>query len=184
MDCFEGVTTVRLKGAHGKYLWAEDDHYNVSQENEDKNVQALWRVERPKTGSKSKTLRLKSCFDTYLTASEQRCRGVAFLSFAGKRVTQMRPENVQSTTSFDWEPVLELGRLRLKSCYGTFLRANSNAPPWNSHVTHDLPQHEYHLDWLVWEVGKVVVPNITPLEVRINSIFSSLFQLVGYSGAS
>ncbi|CAM6085846.1 unnamed protein product [Calypogeia fissa] len=170
MDHFEGATTVRLKGVHGKYLWAEPDNYEVSQQNEDKNNQAFWRVERNKAGSKSNTLRLRSCFDTYLTASEKHYHGIAFLSFSGKRVTQMRPENVESTTSFDWEPVIELGRLRLRSCFGTYLRANSQAPPWNNRVTHGLPQHENHLEWLVWEVEKVRVPNITPLELVIGPI--------------
>ncbi|CAM6091960.1 unnamed protein product [Calypogeia fissa] len=170
MDHFKGATTVRLKGVHGKYLWAELDNYEVSQQNEDKNNQAFWRVERNQAGSNSNTLRLRSCFDTYLTASEKHYHGIAFLSFSGKRVTQMRPENVESTTSFDWEPVIELGRLRLRSCFGTYLRANSQAPPWSNRVTHGLPQHETHLEWLVWEVEKVRVPNITPLELVIGPI--------------
>lgn len=158
---------MRLKGAHGKYLWAAHDHYGVCQEYEGKNLQASWRVERPEEGSKSKTLRLKSCFNAYLTASDARYGGIAFLSFAGKRATQMRSENVESTSTFLWEPVLERGHLKLKSCYGTFLRANAGVPPWNSCVSHDLPKNQSHHEWLYWEVEKVKVPNIVPLEVLI-----------------
>ncbi|CAM6085835.1 unnamed protein product [Calypogeia fissa] len=164
MEFFPDATTVRLKGPHGKYLWAQDDHYRTSQHRESRNAKASWRVERNAEGSK-KTVRLKSCYDAYLTADEHHHHDLSILGFSGKKVVQMHPENVHSSTQFDWEPVVEGSVLKLRSCHGTFLRGNSSLPPWCNSVSHDIPRHEKHQSWLHWEVEIVRVPKTVPLEV-------------------
>ncbi|CAM6083870.1 unnamed protein product [Calypogeia fissa] len=157
MEFFERVKSVRLKGHHGKYLWADDDQQRISQKKEKLVEQAVWRVERVPN---SNGIRLISCYETFLTATDD----PFLLGMTGKKVVQKKLRHIDS--SVEWEPVSEGFLVKLKTCHGNFLRANGSIPPWRDSVTHDLPSLiAKHQEYLLWEVENVSVPNIIPVEL-------------------
>ncbi|MBA0856711.1 hypothetical protein Goshw_001935 [Gossypium schwendimanii] len=68
----------------------------------------------------------------------------------GKKVLQTLPKRLDS--SVEWEPIQEGSRVRLKTRYGQYLRANGGIPPWRNHITHDTPYRTSHQDWILWQV--------------------------------
>lgn len=161
MEFFERAKSVRLKGHHGKYLWADEDQYKISQNRESKVENALWRVEKVPD---SKLIRLVSCYETFLTASDD----PFLLGMTGKKVAQKKLKHIDS--SVEWEPVSEGFLVKLKTCHGNYLRANNGLPPWRSSVTHDFPSRiAKHQEFLLWEVENVSVPNVIPVEVLLSS---------------
>ncbi|KAL2608836.1 hypothetical protein R1flu_027409 [Riccia fluitans] len=149
MEFFEKARTVRLKSVHGKYLWADDQRYKVYQCKEPINVSAQWRVEHEEG---SKVIRLRSSYDTYLTATDDQF----LFGISGKKVVQSNPSSVNSTV--EWEPIKENSRqFKLKTCHGNFLRANRTDKtatyPYKNSVCHDFPTRKHkHQDYLLWEV--------------------------------
>ncbi|XP_024521777.1 uncharacterized protein LOC9642270 [Selaginella moellendorffii] len=148
---------VRLQGFHGKYLWAEDDFVTVSQDRDGTSTMAsLWRVEQV---GHSQRLRLKSCYDCYLTASDIPCLGGA----TGKKVLQTRPSKLDCAVEWELVVVDEITvKLRVEHS-GNFLQANSCLPPWRSSVTHD----SFCPEWSLWKVEVVDSP---PSKLQVSSL--------------
>lgn len=147
MEIFEEASIVRLRSIHDKYLLAEDDKETVSQERGGSVRNARWTVEF--LGFNSTHIRLKSCYGKYLTASNM----PFLLGMTGKKVLQTLPKRLDS--SVEWEPILVGSRIRLKTRYGQYLRANGGLPPWRNHITHDTPYRTSHQDWILWHVDIV-----------------------------
>ncbi|KAK8278205.1 hypothetical protein V6Z12_D09G027000 [Gossypium hirsutum] len=144
MEIFEEASIVRFRSIHDKYLLAEDDEETVSQERGGTVRNARWTVEFVQFNSTH--IRLKSCYGKYLTASNM----PFLLGMTGKKVLQTLPKRLDS--SVEWEPIQEGSRVRLKTRYGQYLRANGGIPPWRNHITHDTPYRTSHQDWILWQV--------------------------------
>lgn len=151
MEHFLKAKSVRLRSHHRKYLLADDDGEHVSQDRNGTLKNAKWTVELDQ--DYDNVIRLKSCYGRYLTASED----PQYLGVTGQKVIQTIDKKLDS--SVVWEPVLEGGKVRLKTRYGNYLRANGGVPPWRNSVTHDIP-HRHH-NWILWDVEVV--------EVRVGS---------------
>ncbi|XP_059448895.1 uncharacterized protein LOC132180067 [Corylus avellana] len=127
MDLFLYAHLVKLRSHRGKYLVAKEDTETVTQDqNGSSGRNAQWTVELvPDSDS---TIRLKSCYNNYLTAS-----GQPFLPLIrnGLKVLQSLPQSLDS--SLEWHPIKEGTKLKLKTHNGNFLRAHR---VFNS-VTHD-----------------------------------------------
>eukprot|EP00250_Pteridium_aquilinum_P012789 c20948_g1_i1 orf=386-1309(-) len=143
MEFFKKSNTIRLRSRHGKYLFADDDECAVSQSREGSKPNAVWAVEFDNDGS---VLKLKSCYNCYLTATN-----VPFLlGWTGKKVLQMKL--VDSESSVIWEPIRDGFSVKLRTHFGSYLRANGSIPPWRNSITHDSTHKQ---DWLLWEVVPV-----------------------------
>jgi hypothetical protein len=127
MDLFLNAREVKLRSHHDKYLVAEEDEKSVIQSRNGSSRNALWTVEL--VPNSQSVIRLKSCYNKYLTASNERF----LLGLTGRKVVQ---------TSFEssWEPIrVEGTRVKLKNQFGKFLKANGEVPPYRNSVTHDNP---------------------------------------------
>ncbi|XP_077210148.1 uncharacterized protein LOC143845645 isoform X2 [Tasmannia lanceolata] len=154
MEFFHKAKAVRLRSHHDKYLLAEDDEESVCQDRNGSSSSTRWTVEFVKD---SNVVRLKSCYNKYLTASK-----VAFLlGMTGKKVLQTLPTRLDS--SIEWEPIRDGFHVKLKTRYGQFLRANGGLPPWRNSVTHDIPHRTATQDWVLWEVDIVEIQVGSPL---------------------
>uniref|UniRef100_A0A1D1YE03 UV excision repair protein RAD23 A n=1 Tax=Anthurium amnicola TaxID=1678845 RepID=A0A1D1YE03_9ARAE len=149
MELFSNAKAVRLQSHHNKYLTAEEDEESVCQERSGTSRGARWAVEFVEGG---RTVRLKSCYGRYLTASN-----VPFLlGMTGRKVLQTLPTR-RLDSSVEWEPIRDGFQVRLKTQYGQFLRANGGLPPWRNSVTHDIPHRTATQDWVLWEVEVVEI---------------------------
>ncbi|KAK3027846.1 hypothetical protein RJ639_041480 [Escallonia herrerae] len=151
MDLFANAKAVRLRGHHRKYLHAEEDEETVTQDRNGSSKKARWTVEFVEGGPDSNIIRLKSCFNKYLTASNQHF----LFGMTGQKVLQTLPRRLDS--SVEWEPVREGGLVKLRTRYGQFLRANGGLPPWRNSVTHDIPQRTATQEWILWQVDVVEI---------------------------
>lgn len=143
MDLFLYAQVVKLRSHHGKYLVAKEDKETVTQDGNGSSGNAQWTVELvPDSNS---TIRLKSCYNNYLTASDQ-----PFLRWIrnGLKVLQSLPQSLDS--SLEWHPIKEGTKLKLKTHNGNFLRAHR---VFNS-VTHDSTPPR---DVILWDVELVKV---------------------------
>ncbi|OWM89585.1 hypothetical protein CDL15_Pgr024333 [Punica granatum] len=147
MEMFGKVKVVRLRSLHGKYLVADEDRMTVGQERDGASGKARWLVEF--VLNSDSIIRLRSCHGRYLTASNSPFR----LGVAGHKVLQTLPKRLDS--SLEWEPVKEGNRIKLKTRYGNFLRANTSGPPWGGSVTHDIPRRSSTQNWVLWDVEVV-----------------------------
>ncbi|GLT63714.1 hypothetical protein SLA2020_362580 [Shorea laevis] len=155
MDFFHNAKAVCLRSQHDKYLLAEDDEESVTQDRNGSSRTARWSVEFV-PGSES-LLRLKSCYGKYLTASNQHF----LLGMTGQKVIQSLPQRLDS--SVQWEPIREGFKVKLKTRYGKFLRANGGLPPWRNSVTHDIPYRTATQEWVLWDVDVIELqPQPTP----------------------
>ncbi|GFQ03672.1 hypothetical protein PHJA_002511000 [Phtheirospermum japonicum] len=142
MEYFRKAKTVKLISHKDKYLVAADDLVSIIQDNNE--LSATWTVEFV-DGKDS--IRLKSCFGTYLTASTQ-----PFLpGVTGKKVVQTMP-NCYGDVATEWEPQRDGMQVRLRSLCGNFLRPNGGLPPWRNSVTHDIPHRPKTWNKLLWDV--------------------------------
>nr|XP_048332704.1 uncharacterized protein LOC125423151 [Ziziphus jujuba var. spinosa] len=112
MESFRKAKKVRLRNRHGKYMVAKDNESSVVLDRNGLLERAKWTVEFVE-GSNS--VRLKSCYNKYLTIS---CHRLAPLS-KGRKVEQ-------TSLSFDdpyvqWQPIQDGEHIKLKSQQG-FLR--------------------------------------------------------------
>lgn len=151
MDLFYNAKTVRLRSHHEKYLVAEEDEESVSQDRNGSARNAKWAVETIPGSNIS--IRLKSCYGKYLTASNQ----PFLLGMTGRKVLQTKPSRPDS--SVEWEPVRDGSQVRIMTRYGNYLRANGGLPPWRNSVTHDIPHRTSTQDWVVWHVDILEVAN-------------------------
>ncbi|KAK3443075.1 hypothetical protein EUGRSUZ_B03401 [Eucalyptus grandis] len=159
MDFFRQAKAVRLRSHHHKYLYANEDEESVSQDRKGSSNKAKWTVEFVNTsgyGNDCLFIRLKSCYGRYLTASNK----PFMLGISGCKVLQMQTGRLDS--SVEWEPIREGNRIKLRTRYGNFLKANKGLPPMRDSVTHDIPQRTSTQDWILWEVDIVEIEVDSP----------------------
>lgn len=151
MDFFRNAKAVRLKNNHNKYLHAEEDEESVSQDRTGSSKNNRWTVEfvQDSQDDNITIIRLKSCYNKYLTASNQ----PFLLGMTGRKVLQTVPRRLDS--SVEWEPVREGNQVKLRTRYGQYLRANGGLPPWRNSVTHDVPHRTATQEWVLWDVDVV-----------------------------
>lgn len=165
MEFFRKAKTVRLKSYHDKFLLADSDQESVVQDRHGSSKHARWVVEFVE-GIDSVVL-LKSCYGKYLTATDDQF----LLGVTGRKVIQSTPRRLDS--SVQWEPVREGFRVRLKTRYGNYLRANGGLPPWRNSVTHDIPHR--HQGWILWDIQTLEKRPDSPKKVeRSESLESDL----------
>ncbi|RDX69492.1 hypothetical protein CR513_51390, partial [Mucuna pruriens] len=153
MEFFQKAQMVRLRSHHDKYLLADDDKEGVYQDRNGTYKNAKWTVEIVEG---TNTIRFKSCYEKYLTASN-----VPFLFGAtGKKVLQTLPPRLDS--SLGWEPIREGVQVRLKTHCGQYLRANGGPPPWRNSITHDIPHRTRTTNWIIWDVDLVQIRQQPP----------------------
>nr|XP_043607713.1 uncharacterized protein LOC122579590 isoform X2 [Erigeron canadensis] len=151
MEILRHVKVVRLRSLHGKYLHANHDQESVSQDGHDATATTnRWTVEFVEDTPDDVTIiRLKSCYNKYLTASNS----PFLLGMTGKKVLQTVPSRLDS--SVEWEPIGNGKQVKFKTRYGHYLRANGGLPPWRNSVTHDIPQRSATQDWIMWQIEVV-----------------------------
>ncbi|CAA7399264.1 unnamed protein product [Spirodela intermedia] len=175
MEFFKNAKAVRLRSHHNKYLTAEDDEESVSQNRDGTARQSRWTVVSVVEGGgggAGRTIRFKSCYGRYLTASNE----PFLLGMTGCKVKQTLPSH-RHDSSVEWEPVRDGFQVRLKTPYGRFLRANGGLPPWRNSVTHDIPHRTATQDWIIWEVDVVeILPSYSPAAVTAPPPLSLLSQ--------
>lgn len=155
MELFKNAKAVRLRSVHNKYLTAEDDEESVIQDRNGTSKEARWTVEYVE--NTDNIIRLKSCYNGYLTASNH----PFLLGMTGRKVVQTRPQRLDS--SVEWEPIREGNQVKLKTRYGQFLRANGGVPPWRNSVTHDIPHRTVTQEWILWDVHVVEIVLHSPV---------------------
>uniref|UniRef100_A0A1J3CJU4 Uncharacterized protein n=1 Tax=Noccaea caerulescens TaxID=107243 RepID=A0A1J3CJU4_NOCCA len=153
MEFFHKAKAVRMRNVHEKYLTADEDEETVTQDRNGSDKRARWTVE-PVRGS-FEVIRLKSCYGSYLTASNERF----LLGATGRKVVLSKPSRLDS--SVEWEPVKEGSKMKLKTRYGNLLRANGGLPPWRNSVTHDSPHVSDSFLWDV-DVVEILVETVSP----------------------
>ncbi|XP_008810584.2 uncharacterized protein LOC103721967 [Phoenix dactylifera] len=157
MDLFNRARVVRLRSHHDKYLMADEDEEHVCQERNGASRNGRWTVQI--VDGPAPVLRLKSCYNRYLTASNE----PFLLGLTGRKVFQTAPPRLDS--SVEWEPIREGVQVKLKTRYGHFLRANGGLPPWRNSITHDIPHRTATQEWILWDVDVVDVltsPSASP----------------------
>lgn len=172
MELFRKAKTIRLKSHHDKYLLADSDGENVSQDRNSSTNKANWTVEF--VNGFDNVIRLKSMNGKYLTASEES----KILGVTGRKVVQSLPRKLDSST--EWEPIRDGFQVRLKTRYGNYLRANGELPPFRSSITHGIPSR--HHDWILWDVeiveAKIEEPPPSPQpEIVDTDLDASSFRL-------
>ncbi|XP_021771091.1 uncharacterized protein LOC110735216 [Chenopodium quinoa] len=145
MEFFIKAKFIRLRSHHNKYLIAGSDGESVKQSKHGNTRQARWIVEVVQ--DKPNTIRLRSCYDKFLTASEE----PFLLGWTGKKALQTA--QTDSNLSVQWQPIGEDFYVKLQSpITGKFLRANAGTPPWRNTVTVDVPERKATQDWVIWVV--------------------------------
>ncbi|OMO51649.1 hypothetical protein CCACVL1_29665 [Corchorus capsularis] len=162
INLFLNAKAVRLRSHHNKYLLAEEDEESVTQDRNGSSKNARWTVEF--VPGSDNLIRLKSCYNKYLTASDQHF----LLGMTGHKVTQTLPQRLDS--SVEWEPIKERSHVKLRTRYGNFLRANGGLPPWRNSVTHDIPQRTATQDWILWDVDVVEIQEKSPGNAEAESV--------------
>nr|VDD06749.1 unnamed protein product [Brassica rapa] len=151
MEIFQKAKAIRMRNSHNKYLSADDNEETVTQDRNGSTKNAQWTIE-PVSDSYN-VIRLKSCYGKYLTASNERF----LLGGTGKKVIQLKPSRVDSCV--EWEPVREGSKIKLKTRYGNYLKANGGLPPWRNSVTHDNLHLSATHDSISWYVDVVEILN-------------------------
>lgn len=150
MEFFTKTKAVKLKSHLNKYLAADEDQSSTRQSRSGATRRTRWLVELVDTNPH--VIRLKSCFNRYLTASAE----PFFLGMTGHKVLQTLPEYHAKDLSIEWQPIRDGFQVKLKAAGGTYLRANGGTPPWRNSVTHDGTVAT--CGWVLWEVEPVEVP--------------------------
>lgn len=55
-------------------------------------------------------------------------------------------------------------KVKLKTRYGHFLRANGGLPPWRNSITHDIPHRTATQEWILWDVDIVEIQVRSPAQ--------------------
>lgn len=165
MDLLRNAKAVRLRSHHGKFLHANDDQESVSQTRSVTARNNIWSIEFVNDTPDNVTIiRLKSCYDKYLTASNHHF----LLGLTGKKVLQTVPNRLDS--SVEWEPMGHGKNAKLKTRYGHYLRANGGLPPWRNSVTHDIPHRSATQGWIMWQIEVVDIPLQLPAPPPPNQV--------------
>lgn len=163
MDFFHDANEVRIRSCHGKYLIAHDDQESVTQDRHGSSKAARWTVEvLPADHNNHNIIRLKSCYNKYLTTSN-----LPFLfGMTGRKVLQTVPDRLDS--SVEWEPIRDgNNQVKFRTRYGEFLRANRGLPPWRNSITHDIPRRTATQDWIFWYIDVVENVSVKPVQQMI-----------------
>ncbi|KAL6505576.1 hypothetical protein OROHE_022955 [Orobanche hederae] len=152
MEFFSKTKAVLLKSHLNKYLVADDDQISTRQSRNGAGRRSRWLVEF--VDNNPHVVRLRSCHDRYLTASNE----PFLLGMTGHKVLQTLPENHMNDLMIEWQPIRDAFQVRLKAFGGKYLRANGGTPPWRNSVTHDSPHAGATHNWVVWDVEPVEVP--------------------------
>lgn len=145
MEYFTKAKFIRLRSHHNRYLIAGSDGESVKQSKQGQIPQARWAVELVQ--DKRNTVRLRSCYEKYLTASDE----PFLLGWTGKKALQTL--QTDCSLSVQWEPIGEEFYVKLRApLTGKFLRANAGTPPWRDTVTVDVPERKTTQDWVFWVV--------------------------------
>ena len=146
MDFFQKAISVRLISHRDRFLIADEDCITISHGNDRSAKNAVWKVELIE-GKYS--IRLRSCYGTYLTAS-----GTPIIpGVTGKRVVQTWPCQCDSAT--EWEPSRDGMQVRLRSIYGQFLRPVGGLTLWRNAIMHDVPHRIKTSEKMLWDVEVV-----------------------------
>lgn len=177
MEFFNKAKAVRLRSHLGKYLVANDDEETVRQSRKGSSSEARWTVEFVQDNYH--LIHLKSCYNKYLTASEE-----PFLfGLTGKKVVQTSTSASSSEISdrcIEWEPVTSGFEVKFRTRDGKFLRANGGTPPWRNSITHDVPHRTATQDWVLWGVDIVDISDFESLS-NCESFASSLSNFSSHS---
>lgn len=165
MEFFKNAKSVRLKSHHDKYLIADDDRESVFQDRHGSIRSAVWTVEFVDCVGNN-VVRLKSFYGQYLTATDQE----KILGLTGRKVLQTMPRKLNS--SVEWEPVRDGTKVKLKTRYGNYLRANGGLPPWRNSITHDIPHR--HFGWILWDIDIVEWKPVSPKKEEIDLTSSTI----------
>ncbi|KZV49901.1 hypothetical protein F511_41273 [Dorcoceras hygrometricum] len=152
MEFFKEAKAVRLRSHLNKYLAADDDQVSTRQSRNGAARRSRWLVEL--VDGNSHVVRLKSCFNRYLTATSDHF----LLGMTGHKVLQTSPDNPEKDFTIEWQPIRDGFQVKLRAFGGTYLRANGGTPPWRNSVTHDNPHAAATHDWVMWDVEAVEVP--------------------------
>lgn len=144
MELFQNAKTVRLRSVKDRYLVAENDQETVSQDRDGSSNKSVWTVE---IGGEENFVRFKSCYGTYLAATN-----TIFVPWvAGKMVVkQFLPEPTDMSIT-DWEPLRDGFQVRLRTRSGSLLRPNGGLPPWRNTITHDIPRSRLE-EKVLWSI--------------------------------
>ncbi|KAF3457461.1 hypothetical protein FNV43_RR02119 [Rhamnella rubrinervis] len=147
MELFRNAKVVKLISYHVAYLRAGLDEESVIQGRNGTYPTASWTVEIVSNSGSKPIIRLKSCYDKYLTASDL----PLMLGWTGQKVFQTRPQDLGP--SVEWEvDIISGNKVRLKNLSrNSFLRANGGILPWRNTVTHQIQNGESNNDWN-WDV--------------------------------
>ncbi|GKV22747.1 hypothetical protein SLEP1_g32580 [Rubroshorea leprosula] len=166
MEFFTGVKAVRLRSHLDKYLVADDNKETVRQSRNGSAQKGRWFVELVE--DETHVIRLKSCHGKYLAASDQEF----LLGITGKKkVLQTVPEKLADRNIL-WEPIRDGFQVKFKSPCGKYLLANGGTPPWRNSVTHDDPHSGSTVNWVLWDVEVVEVPEAGSVMEYLSSVSS------------
>ncbi|KAK6160042.1 hypothetical protein DH2020_003423 [Rehmannia glutinosa] len=169
MEFFTKTKAVRLKSHLNKYLVADDNQITTRQSRRGGAARkSRWVVEV--VDHNRHVIRLKSCYNRYLTASND----PFLLGMTGHRVVQTPPEIHTKGLTIEWQPIRDGFQVKLRAYRGTYLRANGGTPPWRNSVTHDRPRAAATHDWVVWDVEAVEDEEAVADYVSLVSSFSSV----------
>ncbi|XP_071739000.1 uncharacterized protein [Rutidosis leptorrhynchoides] len=139
MELFQDNMIIRLKNGQDRYLIAHRDEISVSKSRDGFTKNAQWTIEL----NDKESLYLKSCYEKYLTASNQ--PSIPGMIARNLKIIQNQP--VKKNTSHLWLPVgqsdpQEPHSFWLKTLHGSYLKSHSGPPPLGNVITHDLLQQD------------------------------------------
>lgn len=172
MEFFNRAKAVRLRSHLDKFLIADEDEETVRQSRNGSSTRARWLVEWVQ--SDNHLIRLKSCYNKYLTASAD----AASMGLTGSKVLQTTPFSMKDPSVY-WEPRTEGWRVKLKArSSGTFLRANGGSPLWRNTVTHGVPHRTVTQEWILWvvDVVDIVVDQLDIYSLNTSSSCTTSFD--------
>ncbi|CAN0925805.1 hypothetical protein LINGRAHAP2_LOCUS34963 [Linum grandiflorum] len=173
MEFFTKTMAVKLRSHLDKCLIADPDFKTVRQTRTNASSRrATWLVELiPERNGvvRLDVVRLRSCFGTYLTASDS----PFLLGVTGRKVTQTSPDGGEKSDALlEWRPVRDGFQVRLVSSFGKYLRGNGGTPPWRNSVTHDDPAAGATRKWILWDVEAAIAGETESVVEYLSSVSS------------